>query len=115
MPAEFFRAAANRPRLKAVLDAAWRCQLRRDTPDRIVTRNLRSDLLNGGFQADVPNTPSLSRIADQAKLEAEIAQRIRVDSGYFGGQLPSASTIAWAGYVAALTEWGLIGVASHLV
>ena len=36
----------------------------------------------------MPNTPSLSRIADQAKLEAEIAQRIRVDSGYFGGQLP---------------------------
>ena len=56
---------------------------------------------------------NLSRIPDQAKLEAEIAQRIRVDSAYFGGELPSSSTIAWAGYVAALLEWGLIGVASH--
>ncbi len=49
---------------------------------------------------------NLSRIPDEAKLEAEIAQRIRVDSAHFGGQLPSASTVAWAGYAAALVDWG---------
>jgi len=56
---------------------------------------------------------NLSRIPDQTTLDAEIAKRIQIDSDYFGGQLPADSSIAWAGYVAALLEWGLIGVQPH--
>ena len=38
----------------------------------------------------------------------ELRRRIEADIRAFGGVLPERYTLAWAGYLAALLEWGLI-------
>ena len=43
----------------------------------------------------------------------ELSNRIRADIKHFGGELPERYSIAWGGYIAALTEWDLISVGDH--
>jgi hypothetical protein len=43
----------------------------------------------------------------------ELQVRIREAAAHYGGVLPTAASIAWHGYIAALLEWGLISVGDH--
>jgi hypothetical protein len=53
------------------------------------------------------------KIPDEDALAPQLAKRIHEDEAFFGGELPRDSAIAWAGYSAALIEWGLLGVRTH--
>ncbi len=44
---------------------------------------------------------------------AELQKRIREAIGHLGGSLPNDDAHIWAGYLAALLEWGLISVDDH--
>jgi hypothetical protein len=43
----------------------------------------------------------------------ELRKRIQREIDFYGGTMQERSALAWAGYLAALIEWGLISVADH--
>ena len=43
----------------------------------------------------------------------ELANRIRRDIQHYNGAVPERVTIAWAGYLSALLEWGLLSIPDH--
>jgi len=43
----------------------------------------------------------------------ELSRRIKADIDHFGGLLPERYAIAWRGYLAGLSEWGVISTADH--
>jgi hypothetical protein len=44
----------------------------------------------------------------QPTKKEELEYRIKNDIKFFGGTMPERNAIAWASYLAALTEWSLL-------
>ncbi|NJK81525.1 MAG: hypothetical protein HC876_16745 [Chloroflexaceae bacterium] len=42
--------------------------------------------------------------------ETELRDRIQEDLDHFHGDLPERYALAWAGYLSALSEWGVIDI-----
>lgn len=56
---------------------------------------------------------SPARQQDSDSIADELGRRIRRDIDHYGGALPERFALAWAGYLAAMLEWGLIKISAY--